>query len=166
MTQLTFIVFFWFYIGWFACIYLALTHYSSLSLLFPVLLLLFLHTRGLLNFKKIIFMLSVVVIGSTVDSVLFYFEFIEILGMSTILIPIWLLSIWMLYAICLTQLTKMWILPWWMASLLGFFIGPLSYKSGEYFNVLSFTHSSTFMIYAGFWALFFPISILIMRKFL
>ncbi len=53
----------------------------------------------------------------------------------------------------------------WFASLLGFALGPLSYQSGEMFQVLKFLSPLAFWIYAAFWALAFPLVLALSRSF-
>jgi hypothetical protein len=41
----------------------------------------------------------------------------------------------------------------------------LNYKSGEVFNVLTFTSPDTYLYYAVFWALFFPAVLIFSKRF-
>lgn len=154
-----------FYIGWFGSVFLAKTAFSIASLLFPVLLIGFLFVKKNLNVKAVFFASLVSILGIVFDFALVHFGFISVSGESLFLIPAWLISIWLLYAFSMLKLGPRLSPPIWIAVLLGMIMGPLSYKSGEAFQVLTFSNSTTFYIYAAFWAVMFPLVLTLSKRF-
>lgn len=153
-----------FYIGWFGSVFLAQTPFSDFSVLFPILLIGFLYFRNGLTKRSIIGASIISVVGILFDFTLIRFGFIAVAGFASFLIPTWLLSIWLLFSFSMMKLAKFFSLPIWMASALGLVMGPLSYKSGEYFQVLTFSSSATLLIYAAFWAVIFPLTLHLAKR--
>jgi hypothetical protein len=154
-----------FYLGWFGSVFLASTEYSCLSLIFPLVLIGFLRRRKYLNLKKFTLAIGLCSIGLVFDALLIKFELISVVGQSILLMPVWLLSIWLSFSFSMIVLGGRLNPPLWLAALLGFIIGPLNYKSGEVFNVLTFTSPDTYLYYAVFWALFFPAVLIFSKRF-
>lgn len=150
-------IFILFYAGWFGSVFLAKTQNPELSLLFPAALVVFLYLKRSLNLKDMAFAAAVATVGSVFDVFLIQFGYISPSQESQMLIPIWLISIWILFSFSMLKLGPKLNLPLWLAILLGMIMGPLSYKSGEIFEVLTFSSSLTTPIYALFWAMMFPI---------
>lgn len=163
-TKDSYIIFLFYYTGWFGSVLLAKSEFSLLPLIFPTLLLVFLKARSLLSKNTLIFMLILAGIGIAFDSLLLYFEFITAVGYIFLILPIWLISIWLMYSLSMIKLGLKFNLPLWLSATLGFILGPLSYKSGEAFQVLTFSSSHTFLIYAAFWALLFPLTIHVSKR--
>ncbi len=158
-------IFLWFYIGWFACVFLAQSEFASWLLLFPGVLLCFLIYRKQFSLKIFIACATISIIGILFDFLLLRFEWTAVYGQTLFLIPTWLMSIWLLFSLSMINLGTRLKMPLWLAAILGFFMGPLSYKSGEMFQVLTFTSHSTILIYAIFWMIFFPIVLLFSRRY-
>lgn len=154
-----------YYVGWFGSVLLASTEYAAASLLLPLFLIVLLFLRNLLNPRNFKLALLVSFVGILFDSILIHFGFISAHGPQLFAIPIWLISIWLLFSFSMIKLAPYISLPVWLASLLGFILGPLSYKSGEIFNVLMFTAPLTVFIYAIFWAIMFPSVVFVSKRF-
>lgn len=146
-----------FYAGWFGSVFLARTDFSLVSLIFPFALVGFLFFRKNLNVQGLKLALGISVAGILFDFLLIHFGFISAIAEPVLLIPIWLISIWLLFSFSMIKLGPQLKPALWLAVLLGGIMGPLSYKSGEYFQVLSFSSAQTFWIYSIFWALMFPL---------
>lgn len=154
-----------FYFGWFGCVFLAGTKYSIFSLLFPLCLLGILVVRKSLRPQGLILAVVISGVGVLFDGLLIHQDFISAKGQAFYLMPVWLISIWLLFSFVMIKVGSYFHLPTWAAAFLGFFIGPISYKSGEIFNVLGFLTPFTFLIYAIFWALMFPSILYLVKRF-
>lgn len=157
-------VFALFHAGWFGSIFLARTAYSGFAVLFPLVLLAFLIFKKQLTRSHIAAALGVSIVGALFDSALAGAGFVSISGQDGLVIPVWLIAIWLLFAFAMVKLAAEFRFPLWLAGALGFALGPLSYKSGEAFEVLSFLGPSTFWIYAAFWALAFPAVVVLAKR--
>ena len=155
----------WFYIGWFGCVLLASTAYGAMSFIFPAILFSFLFFKKQVSFQFINIFVGISLVGIFFDSLVIHFEWMTISGPSDYLIPIWLVSIWFLFALSIPKLGFLIKAPLWVMALLGCIMGPLSYKSGELFEVLTLTSPWTIFIYALFWTIFFPMVIFTTRRF-
>ncbi len=153
-----------FYVGWFGSVFLAVKPYSSLSLIFPAFLLGFLASRGQLDKRSLSLGAAITVAGILFDALLIHFDLIEAKGKSLGAMPIWLISIWLLFSFSIVKLAPVLKISNGLAAVLGLVFGPLSYKSGEYFQVLSFETAFTWIVYALFWALVFPIVMDLSRR--
>lgn len=160
-----FIVVVLFYVGWFGSAFLAQTTYSSLSLIFPLVLIGFLILRKHLQIQGFAFALGIFSIGIAFDYSMLLFGFIQTQTQTLFSMPIWLISIWLLFSFSMIRLGNQLRPPIWLAALLGFIMGPLSYKSGEVFHILSFSSQNTFLIYAIFWAMLFPAILILAKRF-
>ncbi len=154
-----------YYVGWFGCIFTARADYSFLSLLFPAFLIGYLRWSKKLEFIEIAWAAGITGIGILFDFILLQFGSISMVGEPVFLIPTWLLSIWLLFSFSIVKMAPRMQFPLWTAAILGLILGPLSYKSGEYFQVLTLTTSSTLLAYAIFWALIFPAILMADRRF-
>lgn len=153
-----------FYVGWFGSVFIALTDFALASLIFPLLLLVFLLLKKSFGLKDLIFVIGISIVGIVFDFFMVHFGFVSIFGQLSLLIPIWLVSIWFLFALSMVKLAPKLQPPFLIATALGGIMGPLSYKSGEYFQVLLFTTDQTFLIYAIFWAIAFPIILKLSKR--
>lgn len=155
-----------FYIGWFGCIFIGRTEWAFLSLLFPAGLVGYLRLTKNLEIKDILWALAITGVGVLFDFVLIQTGLISIVGDSFLLIPVWLFSIWLLFSFSMVKMAPRFKIPLWFAAGLGLVMGPLSYKSGEYFQVLTFTSPSTLLVYGIFWAFIFPAILFADRRYL
>lgn len=154
-----------FYVGWFGSVLSAQTAHSWQAIAFPIALISFLYLKKLLNNKIILTALFITMLGITFDSLLARLELITIPGQTTLIIPVWLISIWLLFSFSMMKLGVSFNLPIWALACLGFVFGPLSYKSGEVFNALFIASNLALFSYAVFWAIFFPTVILLSKRF-
>lgn len=155
-----------FYLGWFGSVFLAKTSFSIASLIFPVFIIAFLYFRKILTKKNIIFALAISLVGILFDFLLIRLGFITAYGDSLLLFPIWLISIWLSFSFSMLKISANFRAPLPIAALLGMIMGPLSYKSGEAFQVLSFLSPITFLIYAAFWGITFPLILFLSKRYL
>ncbi len=146
-----------FYLGWFGCVLLAESSWTSFTPLFPIALLIFQVSQRLISIKLLAFAIVISVIGIAFDSVMLARGLISVVPAGTFPLPIWLASIWPLFSLSMVQIGSKLSVPLWLGFLLGFIFGPLSYKAGAVFEVLLFTSPLTFWIYAIFWGLAFPL---------
>ena len=154
-----------FYVGWFGSVLLAGTAYPAFSLVFPVVLTAGLLIKKQLSRSALSLALAVSAIGVLFDSLQIRFGFVELRTNEPLGFPVWLISIWLLFSLSTVALGPGLRLPArWMA-LLGFVMGPLSYKSGEVFDVLTFAGPTTFLIYALFWSVMFPAVVSLSKRF-
>ena len=153
-----------YYIGWFGSIFLARTDFSGFSLFFPFILMTFLYLRKSINLKNLILAVCVSFFGILFDFSLIHFGFVTAAGELVLLIPLWRISIWLLFSFSMIKLGQSLNLPLWLSALLVLIMGPLSYKSREAFEVLSFSSSVVFLIYACFWGLAFPLILSLSRR--
>ncbi len=154
-----------FYIGWFGSVLLAKTSFSALSLLFPSLLILVLYFTKNLTKKNMLFAAAIFTIGMIFDFSLIHFGFITAIGHPTLPVPVWLTSIWLIFSFSIIKLGVKINFPLWVNAPLGMVMGPLSYKSGEIFQVLTFQSSFTFLLYAVFWGITFPLILNFSKRF-
>ena len=160
-----FVIILLFYVGWFGSVFLAKTEYSNAALFFPLILIGYLLFKNHLNGKRFSLAMAICILGILFDSFTVWLGFISAIGITGFFIPTWLISIWMLFSFSMIKLGTRVSPPVWLAAILGFLIGPLSYKSGEIFKVLAFTTPLTFFIYAIFWALMFPTTLFLSKRF-
>lgn len=154
-----------FYVGWFGSVLLAPTAYGALSLIFPGALAGFLVVRHRLGLRDAVLALAISTVGLIFDFVMIHFEFISARGLVVFSLPVWLISIWLLFSLSMLKLGTRLEPPIWLSLILGAVMGPLSYKSGELFEVLTFTHPLTVYVYAVFWALAFPAVLKLSKRF-
>lgn len=157
-------VFALFYLGWFGCVLLAKTQFQLLSVVFPLLLILFLYFTKDLNKKSISFALVLSALGIFFDFILIQWGFVSMDETDSLPIPLWLICIWLLFSFSMIKLGPRFNPPLWLAATLGAVMGPLSYKSGEVFQVLIFSTPLTFLIYAVFWGAAFPLILRLSKR--
>ncbi len=155
-----------FYIGWFGSVFLALTEFSLVSLFFPAVMIGFLFFKKCLSRTDLIFASGFSVFGILFDFLLIHFGFVAAHGKYVLLIPVWLVSIWLLFSFSMVKFALKFQPPYWLAVVLGFIMGPISYKSGELFDVLTFSTSYSVFIYAVFWAVMLPLFLNLPKRFI
>lgn len=154
-----------YYFGWFGCVFLARTDWAWCSVLLPLILASAFFAHRLIQIKSLILAICISTVGIVADSIIASAGVISFWGQSNLLIPLWLVSIWLLFSLCMVALNNRLSISVWLASALGMIFGPLSYKSGEAFEVLRFHSSMTFVIYAVFWAVSFPAILALSKRF-
>jgi Ser/Thr protein kinase RdoA (MazF antagonist) len=102
--------------------------------------------------------LSVVIVGTAVDSVLRGAGVFAFQDQSP-LIPLWLMLLWALLATTLRHCLAWSARPWWLASLLGAVGGALSYYAGGRLAGVQFPYGElpTLIGIGLLWALLFPL---------
>lgn len=143
-----------FQIGWLTCVLGG----NSLWLL-VALAVLVIHLRWISSWAaegRLI--LSVVIVGTAVDSVLRgagVFAFQD----HSPLIPLWLMLLWALLATTLRHCLAWSARPWWLASVLGAVGGALSYYAGGRLAGVQFPYGElpTLIGIGLLWALLFPL---------
>ncbi len=163
-TWLSFFLFAYFYAGWFGCIYFAKSWFPWLSLLIPTVLVTLLWLNRALRPLGFFSAIILATAGMFFDAALGEWGYILLPNRAGYLAPVWLMAMWLLFTFSMLHLSSKWKIPLWLQLPLGFIMGPLTYKSGEYFAVLEFSHPHTVWIFAIFWAIFFPLLTTIAKK--
>jgi hypothetical protein len=143
-----------FQIGWLACVLGG----NSLWLLLALAVLV-IHLRWISSWpQEGRLILSVVIIGTAVDSALRGLGVFEFKDLSP-LIPLWLMLLWALFATTLRHCLQWSASPWWLASLFGAAGGALSYGAGGRLAGVQFPFGElpTLIGIALLWALLFPL---------
>ncbi|MDI2591949.1 DUF2878 domain-containing protein [Pseudomonas sp. 681] len=143
-----------FQLGWFACVMGGDSLWLLVALAALVLHLLWISSWA----QEGRLILSVVVLGTVVDSVLRWSGVFEFRDQSP-LIPLWLMLLWALLATTLRHCLQWSASPWWRASLLGAVGGPLSYYAGGRLAGVSFPFGQlpTLIGIGLLWTLLFPL---------
>lgn len=153
-----------FHLGWLGCVFFAQWELYWQTLFFPFVLMVTLHFMNRLNLKSLTAGLAIAVAGILFDSFSSGSQLISISGQTSWLVPIWLISLWVLFSQAMIALGATLHPPLWAAAGLGFVFGPLSYLFGQSFEILFFDSTWTFWIYAVFWALLFPFTLKLAKR--
>ncbi len=168
LTQL--IIFAMSYVGWFACILAGKYGIGLWVFLVP-----FIFAVTLARFTKITFRHAcgfaiIAAIGIAFDSLALRLGWVALVTPTGELLPVgeltpaWLVALWILFG-CTIPLYDGWMNGrFWLAAILGFIIGPLSYRSGAAFDTLLFPDKTVFIYYGLFWACFFPLCLFIYER--
>lgn len=156
----------WYYIGWFGCVYLGKYGFSAWSFLFPLLLVVLLLAWRQLSLRATALLTIMAVFGMAFDALMAANGSIVFTDSDYIVLPYWLISIWILFLFIVPVMVPIFYSRLFLAAILGAIFGPLSYASGSAMKVLSFQGPSFVYWYAGFWALYFPLSIYTASKIL
>lgn len=115
-----------FQIGWFACVlsdqqpWMLLIAFTCLAV----------HLLGVTSdFDEWRALVRVAVCGWVLDTALLHLGVFEF-STSSVVLPLWLATLWLLFASTLPHSLSWTRRPWWMGSLLGAIGGPLSYLGG------------------------------------
>lgn len=164
-TMQNLILFIWFYIGWFGCVFFSKWNLSVWSLVFALPPLLYFLFFQIISKRQFLLLLLLAFIGVVFDSIAYFFNLIHFTNHDLKIIPLWLVSMWLLFISVFPISHKIFNSKKTLASIVGMIAGPLSYYSGEAFEVLFFNTQITIIIYAVFWAFYFPIAHIIYRKY-
>ena len=150
-----------FQIGWFTCVLGGDSLWLLLALAILVIHLCWISSwaaEGRL-------LLSVVIVGTAVDSVLRGVGVFLFADQSP-LIPLWLMLLWALLATTLCHCLQWSARPWWLASVLGAVGGALSYYGGGRLAGVEFPYGElpTLIGIGLLWALLFPLLHLMARR--
>lgn len=153
------LLYFWFYVGWFVCIFLAQRELSPWSLLLAV-------VSWVLSFKLypqrvrgIVFFLFLLGLGVGFDILALKYDLLLLTTPPQFGLPLWLVSIWLLFLSVLPMMRSFFAHRLVLAGFLGAVFGPLSYLSGQKFSLITLGGWSGILVYVLFWALFFPLAI-------
>lgn len=163
------LLFTYFYVGWFAAIFLAKSDQPwisvSILILLPLGMTALLHFKNLLSLRLAILGVGVSTFGVLFDSLMASTGLISVHGQSGFFVPLWLVVIWLLFAFSMIGMRKRLRFSYKVAALLGAVSGPLSYKSGAYFEVLHMTSNVSLAVYSVFWFLTFPMFLYLIRRY-
>lgn len=148
----------WANIGWFGCIYFAKTDFPWLSLVFPLFAWILIFKLETIKWAESLNLLLWATVGILFDGLVHHFGLIRFASQDTAFVPIWLVSMWLLFVAVFPLTRKLLSSKLLIAAVLGIIFGPLTYKSGEVFDVMYFTSSWTFAAFSIFWGLYFPLS--------
>lgn len=149
----------WFYLGWFACIFLAQRDLSSWSLLLAAVswgLSLKLYPQ---NIRGILFFVLLLFLGLGFDKLALNYGLLVLKVFQEFGMPLWLVSMWLLFLSVLPMLRSFFEKRLLLAAILGAIFGPISYLSGQKFSVIELVSLSGLLAYILFWAVFFPFAI-------
>lgn len=154
----------WSQVGWFGCVYLAKLDLSPLSILIPLVSWMVLFFSKTLKLKNYLVLVLMATLGIIFDTILFKFGWIQFNSNNQFeqlgVVPTWLISMWFLFVSILPQLSVIFSDRKLIAIVAGLILGPLTYKSGEAFEVLFLKDYKVILVYALFWGLYFPLSLI------
>jgi len=153
----TIAVYFSIYAGWFGCVLLGKYKLELLSPLIPLsaaMLFQAVYRPALAAWRKA---LILVAIGTMADFIAVRLGLLQLPPGETAL-PVWLLSLWLLFAPTLFLFRCLFGQRWWLAAIAGALGGPLCYTSGARFDVLELNGWPALTAYAVFWALYLPVA--------
>ncbi len=158
----------WSQIGWFGCVYAAKFDVHLVSLLFPLIAWAVLLYSKTLSNANITVLLGLAVLGTVFDGVMANLEWIQLNPNSSFVgvagVPVWLISMWLLFVTILPFLANLFKDRNVIALVAGLVAGPLTYKSGEAFDVLYLANLNVFIVYAIFWGAYFVSGLYLVRK--
>lgn len=153
----------WSQVGWFGCVYLAKLDLSPLSILIPLVSWVILFFSKNLKLKNYLELAIMAAVGIIFDTILYKFGWIHFNSMNQFeqlsVVPTWLMSMWFLFVSILPQLSVIFADRKLIAIVAGLILGPLTYKSGEAFEVLFLKDYKVILVYGLFWGLYFPLSL-------
>jgi hypothetical protein len=159
------VLYVWLYAGWFACVGLGKIDKAAYSLFIPCVGWLIFYSIFSLSKFEYLKAFILFLIGICADSVALNLGLIHFnLKAADYFIPVWMISLWILFIPTIFILRKPLGNRLWLAALIGSLLGPISYKSGEYFGVLNFDSFAVTFIYSVFWAIYLPLSIAWVKK--
>lgn len=153
------------YLGWFACILAGKYDLGYLVYLVPITFFLMYSRFTKFTPRHLAVFAAISLIGISFDSISLRLGwFVLSTPNDGGGLPAWLVSLWILFG-CAIPLYDGWLKGrLWLASLMGFFVGPMSYRSGAAFGTITFPDKMVFLYYGIFWACFFPMSFLIFER--
>ena len=150
----------WIYLGWFGCVYFAKTDWSFVSLIFPLISWILMCLVFGLDRHLLVRILVLFFIGIFFDCAAEYLKLIQLNDLASVRwLPVWLISIWLLFISSLPLLQSLFKKKYFLASLLGAVFGPLSYRAGSQFGLLEMNGTRALIIYSIFWAIYIPSAI-------
>lgn len=159
-----FALFFWFYLGWFGCVFFAKWDWSPWSFVFPLVPWVLFFILNLFPRRVLAYLLALAVVGIAFDLIAFRLSLISFSNHESHFLPYWLLAMWLLFVSVIPLSFDFFKSRLVLAGLLGAIFGPISYFSGEAFLVLTFNGYWSIFIYAVFWSFYFPAAVYFYRK--
>lgn len=155
------------YLAWFGCVFSGKYKLGVLVYLIPLLFLFFSFRIFKIRWNGFLIFLVIALLGVIFDLTALHQHWITVSHRETNgYIPDWLIALWFLFSFS-TPLYSSWLQNKKIfASVLGFFIGPLTYYSGSTFDVLEISDKLHLLYYGLFWAAFFPFTISLNQKFI
>lgn len=150
------LLFLYFYLAWFLCLFVAKGPYQLLSLLLslPPFIFFFLKNKTIKKiYLKSLILLTIGVFSDIIANAFGFIYFVPITPFP--FLPIWLLSIWLLYISYLPFMIQFFRKKYFLAFFLGAFFGPLCYLTGAKFDLLYFSSRKSIYIYSLFWGFYF-----------
>lgn len=149
------------YLGWFGCVYLGKIGWEFATLIFPILSWYLLNKSFAINSKMLYRLVILTVIGVLFDYSALHFGLISLITVDEFtLLPIWLISLWVLFASSLPLMQSFLRNKLILSSIIGGIFGPLSYHAGSSIGVLELNGNSAYLTYIIFWAIYTPLAIL------
>lgn len=163
-TKQKIILVIWFYVGWFGCVFFGKWQLGEWSLVFPgVAFILLIKDKAATKYQVIALFLSAIV-GIVFDTLALRLGLISFPDPALAFVPLWLTSMWLLFSAMIPVSHALFKSNLLLAAILGAIFGPLSYYSGEAFEVFAFSSSKAILIFAIFWGVCFPAIHYIYRK--
>jgi hypothetical protein len=145
------------YVGWYGCAYSGQNDLGPLSIVFPILTWILLFRTVKLSRLELRKFFVLFIVGVLFDFISAKQNLLTITGEEKVfLLPIWLLSMWLIFVASLPLLKSLLKKRYYLAALLGAIFGPLSYYTGTKFKILFYNNNTAIIIYVIFWAIYFP----------
>lgn len=164
--------FIYFYVAWFVCVLAGRNQDSLVSLVLPIPALAFAIWKQKVSGRVLARALILSCVGIGFDVLAHRAGWISFESGSVpnqehlwSILPIWLLSLWFLYMAYLPTLAEIFRGRLMVGFALGSVFGPLSYLSGEKFDLLYFAGKQEILNYSVFWGFHFLTSIALLRNF-
>ncbi len=143
-----------FYIGSLVAIIFGDIAALGLALLYAIIHVFFVHR----NWREWVFLASVVVFGSAVDSLWSYVGLIDF-NTGSVLAPLWLVCLWFFFASTLCHSLHWFRLYPWVSAACAAVAGPFSYFAGSELNQVELGQPlwRTLLIMSVYWAIVFPL---------
>lgn len=168
----TILFFLYFYVAWYLCVLTGKAGDHLVSLVLPIPALIFSIWGQRVSVEIMFRSFILICLGIGFDALAnrvgwISFESVSVTNQKHTwsLLPMWLISLWLLYMAYLPALAKIFRGHLMVGVLMGSVFGPLSYLSGEKFEVLFFAGTWEILFYAIFWGLHFLASIILLKSF-
>jgi hypothetical protein len=166
----TVLFFLYFHLAWFLCVLAGKAQDNLVSLFFPIPAFAFAIWKQKVSVEILVRSLILICIGIGFDALANRAGWISFESKSALnqeqmwsILPIWLLGLWFLYMAYLPTLAKMFRGRLILGFVMGSVFGPLSYLSGENFDLLYIVGKEEIFFYAIFWGLHFLASIVFLK---
>ncbi len=158
-----------FQIGWFACVLSGASENYYWAGILIVAFIVAVHLARAVDMRnEMVLIVLTMIIGTTWDSMLTaagLFEFSNGVSVSW-LVPLWLISMWALFATTLNVSLKWLKGRYVLAAALGAIGGPLAYYAGHRLGAVDFSNTVNSMIAVGAgWAVIMPALVLIANRY-